>query len=362
MSALVKVAAIGVGRIGRFHARHVQEVADESGTCRLVAVADRHGDTAKRVAAELSEGQDRKVQAFDSPEALATAGVADAAVVASRTADHERDTRALVDAGMRVLLEKPLGNSLAEARSFGAWLDEGRSESVMLAFQRRYDTPLLRAKALLDDGAIGTLFKVVSVLEDPKPPPAGYQSAGLLTDMGVHNADEILWLSDLSPTALTGMGARLYNQRIEGVVEEDFDDAFVQLWLGGDDAVVAQIQVSRNHVAGYRNETTLYGTEGLIHVGHFDDDPLKVRFEAYGREHDVIEKRAFPLRDYDRPVPVFIRRFGPAYKAEVADFVAKCASGEPFAVTHHDGLRAMEVVSAAASALRTSDQAEPFGS
>ncbi len=360
MAGSVAVAAVAVGRIGVFHARHVQEVAQETGMCQLVAVADRHADTAKRVAAELSNQRD-EVLAFDSPEALAEAGVADAAVVASRTIDHRRDTTALVEAGIRVLLEKPLGDSLAEARDLGDWLDgdERRNQAVMMAFQRRYDAPLLRAKVLLDGGAVGTLFKVVSILEDPEPPPPGYQSSGLLTDMGVHNADEVLWLTGKALTAVTGMGSRLHNQKIDGVVAEDFDDAFVQLWLGED--VVAQIQVSRNHVAGYRNETTLYGTRGLIHVGHFDDDPLKVWVEAYGREHNVIEKRAYPLRDYDRPVPVFIRRFGLAYKAEVADFVNKCASGEPFEVTHREGLRAMEVVTAAASSLKTRAQADLLG-
>jgi myo-inositol 2-dehydrogenase/D-chiro-inositol 1-dehydrogenase len=356
----IRLAAVGVGRIGKFHARHVQEVAAANETCLLTAVVDRHADTAKLVAAELSAGQAHEILAFDSPEALAAAGVAEAAVVASRTADHRRDTQALVESGLRVLLEKPLADTLREAKELGAWLEAepGRNQSVMLAFQRRYDEPLLRAKALLDAGRIGTLFKIVSILEDPEPPPPGYQSSGLLTDMGVHNADEVLWLSGRSPTAVLGMGGGLYNQKIDGVVVEDFDDAFVQLWLGED--VVAQIQVSRNHVAGYRNETTLYGTEGLIHVGHFDDDPLKVWLEAYGKEHVVIEKQAFPTRNYERPVPVFIRRFGPAYKAEVAAFVACCAAAKPFAVTHQDGLRAMAVVAAAAAALRTVGQAQPL--
>ena len=84
----LRVAVIGVGRIGFFHARHVQEVGAETGACRLVAVADRHGDTAQRAAARLSDGGREQVAAFDSPEALAEAGVADAAVIASRTRDH----------------------------------------------------------------------------------------------------------------------------------------------------------------------------------------------------------------------------------------------------------------------------------
>lgn len=351
MSDRLRVAVVGVGRIGVFHARHVQEVAREVGDCELVAVVDRHADTAQRVATQLSAAQNRDMQAYDSPEALVAAGVADAAVVASRTADHRRDTTTLVAGGLRVLLEKPLGDCLQDARELAAWLDgdAGRSRAVMLAFQRRFDTPLLRAKALLDGGAIGDLFKIVSILEDPDPPPPGYQSAGLLTDMAVHNADEVLWLSGRYPTTATGVGARLHNQKIDGVVAEDFDDAFVQMDLGND--AVAQIQVSRNHVAGYRNETMLYGTEGLIHVGHFDDDPLRVWVEAYGRQHNVIEKQALSLRDYGYPVPVFIRRFGPAYKAEVAAFMQACTAADDFAVTHADGLRAMEVVDMAARSL-----------
>lgn len=351
MTDPLRVAVVGVGRIGVFHAQHVQELSAETGACQLVAVADRHGDTAQRVAAELSDTQNHAVQAFSSPEALADAQAADAAVVASRTEYHRRDTQALVDAGLRVLLEKPLGDSLDEARELAAWLSETptRQQSVMLAFQRRYDEAMLRARQLLDEGAIGSLFKIVSILEDPEPPPAGYQSSGLLTDMGVHNADEVLWLSGRQPTAVAAFGARLHNQSIPGVTIEDFDDAFVQLWLGDD--MTAQIQVSRNHVAGYRNEATLYGTEGLIHVGHFDDDPLRVWVEAYGGQHEVIVKRAFDLRDYERRVPVFIRRFGSAYKAEVADFVGRCRRDEPFAVTHEHGLRAMEVVVAAAESV-----------
>lgn len=360
MTGKLRLAVVGVGRIGLFHARHLQELAAERGDCELVAVADRHADTAKVVATRLSKQQQTPIIAFDTPDALVAADAADAVVVASRTEDHRRDTVMLVEAGLRVLLEKPLADTRAEAQSLGAWLDadENRSQAVMLAFQRRYDPAMRRARELLQAGVIGDVFKIVSILEDPEPPPVGYQSAGLLTDMGVHNADEILWLSEQEPTAMAGFGACLHNQQIPDVTEEDFDDAFVQMWFGSQ--MTAQLQVSRNHVAGYRNECLLFGREGRIHVGHFDDDPLRVWLEVYGREHHVIEKRIFDLRDYGEPVPVFIRRFGPAYKAEAADFIQRCITQEPFAVTHREGLKAMEIVAAGAEALKTGDQVTPM--
>lgn len=351
MSNRLRVAVAGVGRIGVFHARHVQELAAERADCVLAAVVDRHADTAARVAAELQAAQGEAIQAFASPEALVAGGAADAVVVASRTADHRRDTTALVTGGLRVLLEKPLADTLDEATQVCAWLDAeaSRERAVMLAFQRRYDPAMQRARALLEAGAIGELFKLVSVLEDPAPPPPGYRSAGLLTDMAVHNADEILWLGGRVPTRIAGFGSRVHNQLLPDVADEDYDDAFLQLQLG--EGAVAQLQVSRNHVAGYRNECVLYGREGRIHVGHFEGDPRVVRLEAHGRDHTLIETQSFELRDYGPDVPVFIQRFGPAYKAEVADFIDRCVAERPFAVTHREGLQAMRVVDAGQQAL-----------
>jgi predicted dehydrogenase len=218
----------------------------------------------------------------------------------------------------------------------------------MQAFMRRFDAPLRHARALLEAGRIGTPFKIVSVLEDPLPPPVGYNSPGILTDMAVHNADEVIWLLGDRPESVSAVGANLHNFKISPV-KEDFDDAFMQVRFAG--GAVAQVQVSRNHVAGYRNETWVFGDRGTIHVGGFQEDPLRVAVEAYSRE-GVVEKKAFRMRDYGEQVPVFIERFGPAYREETAHFVERCLKEEPFSVTQEDGLSAMRVVEAGVRSLR----------
>jgi len=354
MSDGFRIAVVGVGRIGAFHARHVQELGKEGGDCELVAVVDSYEDLAEQVARRLQESQEGEIRAFKTVEELVDADVIDGAFIASRTEDHYRDARTLIDAGYRVLLEKPLTHSLETAREFSAYLDadERRRDALMQAFMRRFDAPLRHAKEKLEQGIIGTPFKIVSVLEDPVPPPDGYNSPGLLADMAVHNIDEVIWLSGKRPETVSGMGSRLYNQKISSV-REDFDDAFLQLWFPGD--LMAQVQVSRNHVAGYRNETWVYGDEGHIHVGHFQGDPLQAGFEAYGRRK-VIEPRSFALRDYGKGVPVFMERFGPAYKAELAYYVDQCRRRESFSVDHDDGLRALEVADAGTRSLRTQEE------
>jgi predicted dehydrogenase len=96
------------------------------------------------------------------------------------------------------------------------------------------------------------VFKIYSALEDSGPPPDGYQSDGILADMSVHNVDEILWLTGRAPKAAAAVGSRLYGHRVSTCVE-DFDDALLLMWFERE--LTAQVQVSRNHVSGYRVET-----------------------------------------------------------------------------------------------------------
>ena len=356
MEGPLKLGIVGAGRIGVFHAQHVQEIAADRGDCGLSAVVDAHEDTAQRVAAQLQGRQSQPIRGFRRIEEAIDAGALDAAVVSSRTEDHEGHTRTLVDAGCRVLLEKPLASSFESAAALAEHLAArpGGDRAVMQAFQRRFDEPLRRAKELIDEGAVGQPFKIVSVLEDPDPPPDGYQSPGLLPDMSVHNVDEVVWLLGQRPDRVTATASRLYNTGIASV-KEDYDDGLLSLWFPG--GAAAQVQVSRNHVAGYRNETWVYGDRGVVHVGGFQEDPLRVDVEALVRGR-ALARETFRMRSYDAPtVPVFVERFGPAYRAEMEHFIDCVTRDEPFAVTHEDGLEALRIVEAAARAVQTRDGA-----
>lgn len=263
----------------------------------------------------------------------------------------------LARAGHRILLEKPLTDSLQSDREFVRELAGTAPNAIMLGLQRRFDPPLMRAKQLIDEGAIGKPFKVVSILEDSNPVPDGYSSPGILKDMSVHDVDEVLWLFGASPTSAVSLGSNVYSHRLS-TAEEDFDDALVQMWFA--DGRTAQVQVSRNHVSGYHVETWIFGEKGQIHVGHFDQNRFEVLLEAYGRE-TTIEKRVFPLRRYHRRLAEFADRFGPAYKVEVEEFVRCCQTGNPFPVDQNDGLQAMEVIEAATRGLVTGDMAARVG-
>jgi myo-inositol 2-dehydrogenase/D-chiro-inositol 1-dehydrogenase len=341
MAEALKVAVAGLGRMGAIHALHVHELARDAQTCQLVALAEPDRGRARRFLSEI--GQD--IPVFPSVGALAESGICEAAVVVTPTDNHCEHAGTLISAGYRVLLEKPLTGTLDGDRAFAAELERDHPNALMLAFQRRFDEPLQYAKSLMASGAIGRVFKIYSALEDSNPAPNGYQSGGILPDMSVHNVDEILWLTGRTATKALAIGSRIYSHALT-TCEEDFDDALLYLWFQED--LLAQVQVSRNHVSGYRVETIIFGEQGQIHVGHFDQRLTSITVEAYGRRgrSEPIALKTFPMRDYKRPLPEFVDRFGAAYKAELSAFIECCRTGAPFPTTHRDGLRAQEVISA----------------
>jgi myo-inositol 2-dehydrogenase/D-chiro-inositol 1-dehydrogenase len=354
MDQPIKIAVVGLGRMGRIHAVHVLELARETKNCTLAALCDTIPERAQRFAAE--RGCD--VPIFSSVEELGDARVSDASVIVTPTECHRETAAALIARGQRVLLEKPLTGILETDLAFAAELDRAHPDALMLGFQRRFDPPLQYARELANSGLIGRIFKVYSAMEDSNPAPNGYKSGGILPDMSIHNVDEVLWLTGKMPRAALMIGSRIYSHRLT-TCEEDFDDALLYLWF--ENELVAEIQVGRNHVSGYRTEVVFYGEEGQIQVDRFHQKPSEVIVTAYGRRGrtEPIAHRTFSMRQYGDSLPEFAGRFGVAYKAEVATLIDCCQANKPFPVTHTDGLRAQQVIRAG---MKSSVSPEPVTS
>ena len=109
MPITIKVAVIGVGAFGRNHARVYRQL-QQAGSVRLVGVVD--GDMARAEAVAREFG----CAAFGSVEQMMNAhSDVQAASVAVPTVLHLEVARALMEAGVDVLIEKPVAATLVEA-------------------------------------------------------------------------------------------------------------------------------------------------------------------------------------------------------------------------------------------------------
>ena len=104
----IRVAVIGVGAFGRNHARVYHELAQE-GAVEFVGIVDSDHVRATSAANEF------RTKAFASLSELLSSDKPQAVSVAVPTVSHLEVARALMQAGVDVLIEKPLAANLAEA-------------------------------------------------------------------------------------------------------------------------------------------------------------------------------------------------------------------------------------------------------
>ena len=106
----INVAVVGVGTFGRNHARVYHQLAQKGEPVRLIGVVDKNVDRADLIAREFG------CRAFGSIEQLITThSKIQAASIAVPTVHHAKVARDLMELGVDVLIEKPLGCSLVEA-------------------------------------------------------------------------------------------------------------------------------------------------------------------------------------------------------------------------------------------------------
>ena len=139
----MKVLVAGCGSIGRRHIRNLKEIGVE--TVAGMDLREDRRDEARGDGADLVFGS--------LAEALAGEKY-DAGVVAVPTGLHIQTALELVDAGLHLLIEKPLDKDLTDADKLRTVVKE-KNRVVQMGFCLRYSASARRVKKLLDDGAVG---------------------------------------------------------------------------------------------------------------------------------------------------------------------------------------------------------------
>ncbi|WDO08169.1 Gfo/Idh/MocA family oxidoreductase [Streptomyces murinus] len=165
-----------------------------------------------------------------TPEELfARAGELDLLVIASPNKTHVPLATAALEAGLPVVVDKPLAGTAAEARALAA-LAEDRGLLLSVFQNRRWDNDFLTLRALLEDGALGDVRRFESRFERWRPRPKGgwresgdpAEIGGLLYDLGSHVVDQAL--------VLFGPAAEVYAEAdVRRPGAEADDDTFIAL-------------------------------------------------------------------------------------------------------------------------------------
>jgi predicted dehydrogenase len=334
----LRVGLLGYGLAGRvFHAPLIAACPD----LVLAAVVTR--DPERRATLRAVHPA---AEALDAPEQLwERAGSLDLVVVATPNRSHASLTRAALQAGLPVVVDKPFATSAAEAR---ALIDEARARGRRLTvFQnRRWDGDFLTLRKLISEGALGAVHRFESRFErwNPVLRPGWRESrnpadaGGLLFDLGPHLIDQAVQL--FGP--VRAVYGELDSRREDAVVD---DDAFValthasgvrsHLWM----SKIAAQRAPRFRVLGDRATFVKYGLDGQEAAMAIGVGP-----GAAGWGEELADRWGF-LGEEDTAQPVAtVSGNYPAFYAAVA---AALRSDAPLPVDPADAVTGLEIIEAA---------------
>jgi predicted dehydrogenase len=275
----LRVGVIGVGALGRHHARVWATVPG----VRLVGVHDSDATRAGDVAAE------RGCRAFaDSDGLLAEV---DAVSVAVPTVDHHAVCARALDRGKDVLLEKPMTATLAEADDLVA-LAARRAAVLQVGHIERFNP----ATATLLQAGRGARFVEVHRLGSFSPRSL---DVDVVLDLMIHDLDIVLSLDGSEPLQIEAVGVPVLTRRV------DIANARLRFASG----LIANLTASRVSVEKvrkfrvfaprtyvsadftarvaqvYRLEADETGRPriGSVRQGAPDQEPLRLQIEAFAR-------------------------------------------------------------------------------
>lgn len=270
---------------------------------QLVAVCDSD--------AELAEETARRWGATgcyaDAEEMFREASL-DAVIVATPNYLHRRHAVAAAEAGLHVLVEKPLAVTRDEAWDIVAAC-ESAGVKLMVGCDRRFWTHNRWAKQLIDDDVIGQPRQAHGTLHEhwreyptklartdfrQDPSRAG---GGALPDLGAHTIDLVTWLLGSPVRRVVGLAYRV-------ATEESYstcDDLAVVL-TEHDSGAASTLSCNRFSPV-VSQATTIFGTAGTIHTATDAANPFQSVPMAVYTDRDYSEG-ALPelLRDYRWPL------------------------------------------------------------
>lgn len=323
MRSPMSVAIVGCGLIGR---RRAREAAGHPGT-RVQLVVDSDMSRADALAAHHTCAAAVDWQAAIDDPAI------DIVVVATPNGLTPRIAEAALAAGKHVLIEKPPGRNLSDAKRLAAAAAPARG-ILKIGFNHRYHPAIAAAHALVTSGELGSVLNVRARYGHGGRP--GYErewrgnpelaGGGELLDQGVHLADLLCWFAG------EPIHAQAMLQTAAWPIAPLEDNAFALLRYAS--GAVASLHTS------WTQWKNLFSFEVTCQRGSVAIEGLG---GSYGTERLVVARRAAA----GGPPAMDERTFDGAdesWRLEWVDFYEAIHGRAAHLGTADDGLRAMRVI------------------
>ena len=292
------VAVIGVGHLGRHHARLLSSMPG----VRLAAVVDRIHERA--VAAAAPAG------AAALTDAGELTGHLDAVTIAVPTVDHLAVARPFLERGIHVLVEKPMTASLEEADELVA-LAKASGATLAIGHTERFNPAVVAAMQVLDRPRFIEVHRMSGF-------PERSLDIDVVFDVMIHDLDIIAAVDATEVVSVDAIGVPVLTPRV------DIANARVK-FASGCVANITASRISRDKVRKVR----FFQQDMYVSVDYADQELDVWRLKPRPGERPAIEGGPVPV-EKDEPL-----------RRELADFVEAIRDRRPPLVTGDQGRRAL---------------------
>ena len=239
-----RLGLVGAGRMGRTH------LGALSGTSGIFVAGVAEPSAEAR--SLLPEG----LASFAELDDLIGECRLDGVLVAAPTDRHLEIVRKLMDARLPVLCEKPCGLTVEETKECAQAAEEADC-LLQVAYWRRFVPELQDLQRRIRAGELGEILAVNCAQWDASPPPAEFRdrSGGIFVDMGVHEFDQVRWLTGQEFETVKVAASR------NGTAPTSDPDCG-QLVAELDGGSTAAVSLGRWHPAGDSCKVDVFGTRG----------------------------------------------------------------------------------------------------
>jgi len=281
---VINVALVGAGTMGSYHAR----VVSSSDRAVLSRVVDGYRPVGEPVAQRYGA---RWTESLDDLDGI------DAVIVAASTEAHFDLAKQVLEAGVPLLVEKPVVNDLERSREI-VELSASQSVPLLCGLLERFNPSVVTARELLRDP-----LHITATRHSPYAPRI---RTGVAWDLLIHDVDLAIGMFGTSPTATTGALGYFSPQSATGAE----DVASATLTFG--DGQVAQLSASR---IGQKKDRTLtvHELDRLIEI-----DLLRRDVTVY--RHGVVDPTGVDGRGYRQQTTIEIPEITNAREPLAAQF------------------------------------------
>jgi predicted dehydrogenase len=300
----LKSAVIGVGSLGRHHARNHAALAAE-GKTEFAGVCDTNEENARAIATENA-----CAYFTDWRELL---GKVDAVSIVTPTETHCEIACAFLEAGTHVLVEKPIAMTLDEADEMIAAAEKA-GKKLMVGHLERYNPAMVALRPHVSNPLYFEIHRV-------SPFPARSLDVDVVLDVMIHDLDAIQWLvgEDVKPMGIHAVGIPVVTDKVDAA------NARIEFENGA----VANITASRIGTEKIR-KTRFYQTNSYV-VLDYATKFASVTSLAPNAIHPLLGVSINRLEINDiEPL-----------RAEIEDFIDSILLDKMPAITAQDGRRAL---------------------